>query len=234
MHIYQRWWLGLLVLLVAACGTAASPSHAQQIMQQAHQAPLRDATFAVTFTADGASNTGSGILTTTPNRYQLTLLHTTPNEQIAHLLVMCNTTGKVIALFTKVVGDELWSTPNDGEDGTYDNFDTDILNYDQLRTVTLVGSTMLQGEAAWHLHATATIQLYDTDGILIPITGTEDLWLRQSDAFPLMVQKSFSGAAQVSDGTTEQMQLQAAYQFHAWNTGATITLPDESQTSASG
>lgn len=203
-------------------------------MRQAQHAHLRDASFTVAFTTAGASNTGSGTMTTTPARYQLLLIHTASNGQVAHLAVIDDATGTNVAFFAKQVGDALWSTLNDGEDGYFSNYDPAILNYDQLRGITFVGNDTSQGQAAWHLHATATIAMYASDGKLIPVNGTEDLWLRQADALPLMLQKSFSGITFDSDGATEPLQLQATYQFQRWNTGLTIALPEPGQFSASG
>ncbi len=246
-QVRQRWLMLLLCLLLGlsvACGNApraavvptatAILSPAAKILQQAQQAALHDATFTITFTIAGVSNQGTGTLVTQGRTFELQLPEGTAAGQPVGLTVIGTGLGDATLLYVKLSTNTLWSTLNDGEDGYYVNYDTDILNYDELSNATLIGAATMNGQSTWHLHATATTQMYAEDGTLITVSGGEDLWLRQKDAFPVQVQKNLSGTGTAGDGTTANLQLQATYHFLTWNTGAAITLPDPSQIAASG
>jgi hypothetical protein len=232
----RRCFLGLLMMGLSACGQASSTtlSPAARILAQARDAPLHDAAFTISFTTDGATSTGTGIFTTNPIRFALNLTATGANGKAVQQQVIGDGVGSATFLYARLSGDPLWSTLDDGEDGYYVNYDTDILNYGALNKVTLVGAVTQDGQPTWHLRATATMQLFALDGTLLNVSGPEDLWVRQSDGMPVALSKNVSGPDTSGSGGSGTIGLQATYHFQKWNTGATITLPDPSQIAASG
>lgn len=236
--IIGRWAIVGFVLLLglSACGghSSAAPSRAEQILLQARSASLHDATFTISFTTDGNTSTGTGIFTSNPIRFALHLTVKNASGNAVQQQVIGDGVGNATFLYARLSGDPLWSTLDDGEDGYYVNYDTNILNYDQLSKVTLVGADTVDGQTTWHLHATATMQLFALDGTLLPVSGPEELWLRQNDGMPVEITKNLSGPDTSGSGGSGTIGLQATYHFQKWNDGATITLPDPSQIAASG
>ncbi len=139
-------------------------------------------------------------------------------------------------LYDRLNTDPLWNILNDGDTGNYVNYDTDIVNYDalQAQTMQLIGAEKLDGVTTWHLRGPFTIPLFASDGNLVQVPGTEDLWLRQSDSLPVQIVKSAAKLYTADDGTQEHLVFTATYHFTAWNTGLTITPPGEGQIAASG
>ena len=176
---------GLLTLnaLLAGCGgTPASAASGARIFAQARHAGLRGAAFTTQFVADGQAQGGSGITTMQPSRMRLTLLRTTNGKTDTTIILADGNT-----LYELLSGDTLWTVLNDPDIGIYVNYDTNIINYDQVQATSaqLSDSTPLNGIAAWHLHTRFTFPYNAPDGGLVQVPGTEDLWLRQLDSFPL-------------------------------------------------
>ena len=235
-HLSMGW---VVIVLLAACGgnnttttTALSPG--AKLLQQAQHIALRDATFTIDFTADRAHDVGTGALTTKPIRFALIVKHTDSASAPVTVNVIGYGVENAIFLYSRLNNSGLWSMLNDGADGYFVNYDTEILNYDQLSAAKLIGPATIDNQTTWHIQATVTMQLYAQDGTLIPSTGGEEIWLRQSDAFPVEIHKSVAGSGTASDGTQTNLSLQATYRFTTWNTGATVKLLDPSQIAASG
>jgi hypothetical protein len=234
-----RWAaLGLLLLVgLSGCGGQTSSttlSSAARILLQARSAKLHDTTFTIQFTTGGATSTGTGIFTSNPIRFALNLTVPDAKGKPTQQEVIGDGVGGAIFLYAKLKGDPLWSTLDDGEDGYFVNYDTDILNYDQLSSVTLVSAATMDGQTTWHLHATASMQLFALDGTLLPVSGPEEVWVRQSDGLPVAITKNVSGPDTSGTGNSATIGLQATYHFQKWNAGASVTLPDPSQIAASG
>ncbi len=204
----------------------AAPSAGARILAQARQANLRDAAFTTHFVADNQAQDGTGITTMQPLRMRLTLVKTT-NGKTATTIVLSDR-GTLYALLS---GDTLWTVLNDPDLGIYVNYDTDIINYDHVEaaSVQLSDSTPLNGVAAWHLHAHFIYPYNAPDGGLVQVPGTEDLWLRQRDSFPLKIVKTASQPYTASDGTPYTLAFSATYVFTGWNQGRTITPPRANQ-----
>jgi hypothetical protein len=234
----QRFWFLVVVLLasfgMAACGAAGGApalGPGGRIFAQAQRKGLNDATFTTTFLADGQHNAASGTTTTQPRRMQLTInLTVEGHAEVLHIL------GDGDTLFSRLNSDTLWSILNDADAGVYANYDTDIVNYDQMQpqAVQLIGTETLGGVATWHIRAPFTMPINAPDGALVPVPGTEDLWLRQSDSLPAQIMKAASKDYTADDGSHDQLVFTATYHFTAWNTGLTITPPGEGQIASSG
>jgi hypothetical protein len=102
-------------------------------------------------------------------------------------------------------------------------------NYDflalveQLQNPGLVGTEAINGVQTYHLRG--TVQAPVTPGANQSIeTTTEDLWVRQSDYYPVKIVAHGSGS---NKGTSITVDVTAT--FTAWNSGVTITPPPPDQ-----
>jgi hypothetical protein len=87
----------------------------------------------------------------------------------------------------------------------------------------LVGTETINGVQTYHLRG--TVQTPVTPGANQSIeTTTEDLWMRQSDYYPVKIVAHGAGS---SKGTSITVDVTAT--FTAWNSGVTITPPAPDQ-----
>jgi LppX/LprAFG-like lipoprotein len=94
---------------------------------------------------------------------------------------------------------------------------------EQLQNPGLVGTETINGAQTYHLRG--TVQAPVTPGANQSIeTTTEDLWVRQSDYYPM---KIVAHGAGTNKGTTITVDVTAT--FTAWNSGVTITPPPPDQ-----
>jgi hypothetical protein len=218
-----------LIALVAGCGGTpanSTPSPGARIFTQARHGALRDAAFTIQFFADGQAQAGSGITTMRPQRMRLTLVRTTNGKTDTTIILADGDT-----LYALLSGETLWTVLNDPDIGIYVNYDTDIVNYDQMQAASaqLSDSVPLGGVPAWHLHARFTFPYIAPDGALVRVPGTEDLWLRQRDSFPLKIVKAATQPYTAVDGSQYTLTFRATYLFTGWNQGTTITPPSADQ-----
>jgi hypothetical protein len=102
-------------------------------------------------------------------------------------------------------------------------------NYDfislveQLQNPGLVGTETVNGMQTYHLRG--TVEAPVTPGANQKIeTTTEDLWVRQSDYYPVKIVAHGAGSNQGTNITVD-----ATATFTAWNSGITISLPPPDQ-----
>ena len=219
--------MALFCIVLGGCSSQLSP--AQSKLSLARHADLHDASFNVTYVADGAQRQGTGTLTLQPMREEFIVAATSNGHQTQLDIVTDDS-----EIFARVQGDTLWGQLNDTDDSPPINFDGNIINYNQLSQVVLESDTMLAGVHVWHLHATFSMGLYDPISDYVQLPGSEDLWIRQADGLPLREVKQVSGSTIGSDGTTYPLVYDATYDFTAWNTGVTISIPDPDQIAPSG
>lgn len=227
--------LVLASLLLVACGqAAASPPSGPgvAILEKARQAALKDCAFEVTFKTDDVNGTGTGTLTRQP--------------LMAHLRLKVHSLGAVNAIevitgprdgYSRLQSDPMWTEL--ASDFAIDSvaIPNDLLGYDKLRDVRLIGQETINGAATWHISAAVTLTsiLYD-DPVTTKLEGTVDLWIRQSDAFPVQLIQRVAGRYAVPVGGERGAPLtySATYSFSKWNSGGVISEPPPDQVVVGG
>lgn len=260
LRLRQSFMLGAVgicacVLTLAACagsgsgggsstGSTTAPPAATTIVQRAEQAPLKDATF--TFTLNGsassttttAATTGTGRLTTHPNRTDLTF----PAIQVQGI----TTSAEVIIdassgnYYVKVPALPQWLKLNPSALGV-DVGVVSITDYSALQNLTFIAAETVNTIPTWHVRGTAQVANAGSGGSGT-VTRTEDLWFRQSDYYPvkIAIQDVASGTTGGPTGTPSptttatatpaptvaaQAALNETFTFTQWDSGITIALP---------
>ena len=192
-----------LGLTLAACsssgsttggGTSTTPvgsPNATDILNHAKQAPLKDATFAMTLSAAsasapiGASPTlaGTGRLTTNPARTDLTLSSIQLQGVTTSAEVIIDQTSK--AYYLKVPLLNQWVKFDPTALGV-DIGIVNIVNYDGLQNLAYIGTDTINGSATWHIQGSLQISSSAAQGSATDMR-TEDLWFRQSDYYPMKI-----------------------------------------------
>ncbi len=263
LRLRQSFMLGAggmcacMLMLVACAGsssgsgsstgsTTTAPPSATMIVQRAEQAPLHDATF--TFTLNGsassttttAATTGTGRLTTHPNRTDLTF----PAIQFQGI----TTSAEVIIdassgnYYVKVPALPQWLKLNPSALGV-DVGVVSITDYSALQNLTFIAAETVNTIPTWHVRGTAQVANAGPGGSGT-VTRTEDLWFRQSDYYPVKItiqdvaNGSTGGPASTPNPTTTptatatlaptvaaQVVLNETFTFTQWDSGITIALP---------
>jgi len=230
--------LALGVLALAACdgpaGLGAPPTPtatptASQILDHTKNAQIKDATFNLNFQGTAAgqavSGTGTGAITTSPNRDEIKLTFNVQGTTVTLDTIADNDTKtsytKLSGLNLPGVDDTKWTKgPLAGGSGSL--VDTSQLtDFANLRDAKLVGVETVNGQKVWHLQGTASPSAGDTSA-----SGTEDLFISQDKYYPVQVKIHTTGAAAADITLT----------FTAVNSGATVALPpaDQIQDSSAG
>lgn len=228
----RSWRAGITALFVlgalalAACSSTTTPvasktPTASDILAQAKAAKLKDATYtiAIAFAATGLAGNitgaGDGKLTTHPQRSSSTINFSISNTTFAYEII---TDGK--DTYTKQRSEAKWSK----NAVTLPVNPSGSLNYDLMQHPTLVGAETINGIATWHLKSTGQTTVTSATATANPtpttVSGTEDIWVRQDNAYPV---KIIIDASQVGGTAT------ITTQFSAWDTGVTIALPTPDQ-----
>jgi hypothetical protein len=210
--------LALSACSVGGLGASATPTAtptAAMILQQAKQVKVTDATVTLTLngTTSGTAFTGSGSgkLTTNPNRTDITFNLTAAGLQIAFETITDAATNTTYTKYTSpaILASDKWKKSTSGAGGS--PVDTSsFTNYGDLTNVTLVGKDTVNGEAVWHLKGSSSST---------STPGSADLYLRQDNYYPVKFDIQSTGA------TSGDITLV----FTAVNSGITISLPPADQ-----
>ena len=210
--------LALSACGVGGLGASATPTAtptAAMILQQAKQVKVTDATFTMTLngTTSGTTftGTGSGKLTTNPNRSDVTFNLTAAGVQIAFENITDAATNTTYTKYTSpaFLASDKWKKSTSGAGGS--PIDTSSLtNYGDLTNVTLVGKDTVNGEAVWHLKGSSAST---------SLGGTVDFYVRQDNYDPVKLNVQSTGA---TSGTFTIV-------FTAVNSGTTISIPPADQ-----
>jgi hypothetical protein len=191
-------------LALSACTWPGSSSvvTAQGLLARAQSIAPHDALFAITLTITsggaGASplkETGTGRLTTSPYRQDITLSGSVDGVPVT---IEALAAGQL--LYTRAPGAPTWqAVPADAT--------SRFLTYG-LAAPQLIGREKVVGVATWHVR-----------GVLTPAApqDIEDLWLRTDNDFPQKVELHATSASSTT--------VAATLTFTRWNTGVTITVP---------
>jgi hypothetical protein len=221
--------LALLMLLLAACststsaggatatGTVAPSAQAREILAKAQAVKLKDATLKTLVTTKRGSQTVTldGTARTTADPRRVEVVGTASQVVPYHAIVDGNVI--YIKLNDKWLKVSLGSASNA-------EFNYDFLALvEQLQNPGLVGTEAINGVQTYHLRG--TVQTPVTPGANQSIeTTTEDLWVRQSDYYPVQIVAHGAGS---NKGTSSTVDVTAT--FTAWNSGVTITPPPPDQ-----
>lgn len=227
MHLRVTLLLSIVFLVTALCSCTQTSTRQQSKLAFAQHAHIRDATLNITYQVAGGQLQGTAQITEQPLREELAV------SPVGSKTVLDIVTDGSFA-YARVQGDKLWGQLNNSDDSPPVNLDADLYNVDQLSNAILQQDTLFAGVPAWHLHATFSMGLYDPIADFVKLPGTEDLWIRQSDGFPLREVKNVAGTTLGSDGTNYTLSYNATYDFTAWNTGITISIPGQDQIAPSG
>jgi LppX/LprAFG-like lipoprotein len=218
----------LLTLLLAACSTSTSnggatatntvaPSaQAREILAKAQAVKLKDATLKTHVTTKRGSQTvtldGTARTTASPRRVEVA---GTASLGIPYHAIV---DGNVIY----IQANDKWLKYTLGNANAEFNYDF-IALITQLQNPGLVGTETINGAQTYHLRG--TVQAPVTPGANQSVeTTTEDLWVRQSDYYPMKIVAHGSGT---NKGTSFTVDVTAT--FTAWNSGVTITPPTPDQ-----
>ena len=218
----------LLMLLLAACSTSTSdgsatstdtvaPSaQAREILAKAQAVKLKDATLKTLATTKRGNQTvtldGTARTTADPRRVEVV---GTASQVVPYHAIMDGD-----SVYIKL--NEKWLKVSLGSANAEFNYDF-IALITQLQNPGLVGTETINGAQTYHLRG--TVQAPVTPGANQSIeTTTEDLWVRQSDYYPV---KIVAHGAGTSKGTSITVDVTAT--FTAWNSGVTITPPPPDQ-----
>jgi hypothetical protein len=216
------------MLLLAACSTStngdgatttdtAVPSaQAREILAKAQAVKLKDATLKTLVTTKRGSQTVTldGTARTTANPRRVEVVGTASLGVPYHAIVDGNTV--YINLNDK------WLKYAVGNANAEFNYDF-IALVEQLQNPGLVGTETINGAQTYHLRG--TVQAPVTPGANQSIeTTTVDLWVRQSDYYPMKIVAHGGGS---NKGATITVDVTAT--FTAWNSGVTITPPPPDQ-----
>lgn len=221
--------LGLLSLAACAgpAGLGAPPTPTAtptvpQILDHAKNAKIKDTTFQLNFQGtalgEAVSGTGSGTVTTSPNRAEIKLTLSAQGTTFTLDTIADNDTK---TSYTKLSGLNLpgldgskWiKAPLTG--GSSSLIDTSqFTDYSSLRDAKLVGVETVNGQKVWHLRGTASPSSGDTSA-----SGTEDLFISQDKYYPVQEKIHTTGTAAADITLT----------FTAVNSGATVALPPADQ-----
>jgi hypothetical protein len=218
----------LLSLLLAACsnsssggattatGTVAPSAQAREILAKAQAVKLKDATLKTLVTTKRGNQTVTldGTARTTVDPRRIEVVGTASQVLPYHAIVDGN------AVYIKL--NDKWRKYTVGSANAEFNYDF-IALVEQLQNPGLVGTETINGMQTYHLRG--TVQTPVTPGANQSIeTTTEDLWVRQSDYYPVKIVAHGGGS---SKGTTVTVDVTAT--FTAWNSGVTITPPPPDQ-----
>jgi len=207
---------------LAGCSTPAGSSTqtptAQQIINTAKSQTWKDATFNFTInatTASGSGNsTGTGVVTTDPQRSDI---HATTTTTVGNQSDEVITDGTTAYIKTATSSKWLKVTGSPSSlSGLGGVSPTTPVNFGSLQNVTLVGAETVEGYQTWHVRGT-TMETVSGKSV----TSNIDVWVRQDNHYIVQV-KSHSTEAGAT-GAVDTMIL-----FTKWNTGATIALPPAS------
>jgi hypothetical protein len=233
------WVVGGLLILagmlaLSACGVtsvigiAAKPTatpDAKTILAKLQKVEYKDIEFKLTLagSSSGSSSSaavsgdGSGVITTSPKRAQVSFNVTSGGQQFAldtiedidgnSVYVKFNT-----ALIPGLPTDKWIKSDAGGALSSLTKaFDTSqISSFNQISNATLKGNETVDGVAVWHLAGTET-----SNGT----TANADLYVRQDNYYPYKIIVHASGGASAD----------ATITFTGINTGATVTLPPADQ-----
>jgi hypothetical protein len=274
MHQFKLGLVMLGLLFLASCSSSAgigagatqTPTiTASDILAKAASSGLKDATFSIQLQGSAStsvtgntptlSGTGTGKVTTSPKRSEITfdnitipLIQQTTSAQLIvdgqDLYLKISTLPKWIKTSTSAIGDQIGNL--------------DILDFSKLQDMKLNGLESLNNTPAYHLQGTYATTVNSSG----QVSNKADLWLRTKDYYPLKIQiqqqgdvtgtGTSAGASATSTLTTSatpsaistptnsatptggQALVQETITFTQWNTGTTITLPNSSQTSPTG
>ena len=231
-RLAQCWLIGLIVTLLAGCSgnTTSTPSHVSVLLANAKHASLRDANFTITWTSGPNSASGTGELTLTPvQRDDLELKLQLGNQKAALDVVADGAT-----TYAKQANETMWDEePTYATDINPVTETTHIIDYDRLHDAQLVDSAPIAGIPAWHIKGTLAINSPEIGGQILKLVGSEEIWLRQSDAFPLQITEHVA-ASGTNNGEDYTINSTVSYTFVAWNTHLTITPPSPDLLNANG
>jgi len=203
--------------------TTATAPDAHTILDRAEHAALKDTSFSITATAGGASGpvpsnvatvSGQGALTMSPHR---TKIHFS-----AIGLFGVSAPADVIIdehqnVYAQVPPLNQWvkvdPTQLRLQLGTLE-----ILNYTDIQSPVVIGAETINGQQTWHVQGVVLAQSAGTARRL------EDVWVRQSDAYPVQIQ-IHTVPDPAGTPTTDNRTLNVMLQFQQWDTGVTIDLP---------
>lgn len=228
----RQWrWAGLPLLLGAlvalaltGCGITspigAKPTatpNAQTILQRAQAVQINDLSFKMTldstFAGTAATGSGTGTVTKSPQRVQLSL---TLNSGSTSFTLQEIADVATSTAYTKISGLDLPGFSGDkwtkSSLGTMQSlFDTSQLtDYSKIQNAKLAGAETLNGTTVWHLTGTSSSSGVD---------AAYDLYLRQDNYYPVKSVVKTTGADQ---GTI-------TIDYTGVNTGTTIALPPASE-----
>jgi hypothetical protein len=251
-----------LVVIVAAFGgvfylhsRSANASTAQDVLNAAANAALRDAAFRISgqlgTTLSSSSSysvtfSGSGQLTTSPSRlhYLFTATSTGKSGPIGGTSPLG--TSEIIAdgntLYTRTSdstsssnsGEWIKTTIRSGQAGNVLNFfySTAFLDYKQLSDPQLIGDETVDGHQTRHIHVTiptSTLlqQIPASERQQISLRASEDLWIARDTSYPVRVTQSLtlSESGISFNGVSIGLTGNLTMDFTSWNTGLTIPLP---------
>lgn len=258
----------LILILLAIAGIARgrgsdNPS-ADTILSRAKAATVNDANYSIAAqaqvdlgsvlgsSAGGSATTinvtGDGMLTNSPSRNEATIVIPLLGAQNSINVIADDTTLylKLPALagllgggatpidtskwFKVPLGDELNGTS------------ISILDYNNLKSVKLIGSEKVGDKQTWHLQGTFSLADAVPAGASATATAvatstgadignlTEDLWIIQDNYFPakIMLQTKASVPSGSTGASTTQSTNVITLTFTKWNSGITITPPPAS------
>jgi hypothetical protein len=218
----------LLMFLLAACSTTmggggvtathtvAPSAQAREILAKAQAVKLKDATLKTLVTTTRGSQTvtldGTARTTASPRRVEVV---GTASLGIPYQAIV---DGNVI--YVKL--NDKWLKFSVGGANAEFNYDF-IALVEQLQNPGLVGTETVNGFQTYHLRG--TVQAPVTPGANQKIeTTTEDLWVRQSDYYPVKIVAHGAGS---NNGTNVTVDVTAT--FTDWNSGITIAPPSPDQ-----
>jgi hypothetical protein len=203
--------------------TTTATTSGQTILNRAEHSALKDTSFTISATAGGGSGpvppnaanvNGQGALTMSPHRtkYNFTAIGlfgvSAPAQVIIdeHQNVYANV--PPLNQWVKVDPSQLQL-----QIGTLD-----ILNYSAISDPVLIGTETINQQVTWHVQ-----------GVLLAQTAAatrrlEDVWIRQSDAYPVKIE-IHTVPDPNGTPTTDNRTLDVTLLFQQWDTGITITLP---------
>jgi hypothetical protein len=218
-------------LAVSACGVsgagAAKPAaaiNAHTIFATASSVQYKDIEFKMDLSGTSGGNsgaaTGTGTITTSPNRADVQLSATEEGQQVNIELIE---DGDANVTYVKVGGLSSLGVPagkfikvtsnsaSSALTSLFSAFTPDqITNYKNLKGVTLVGAETVDGIAVWHLKGTKDLG---------STSATADFYVRQDNNYPYKFVAHASGGASADVTVT----------FTGVDTGASVTLPTPDQ-----
>ena len=200
----------------SATGTVPLSASARDILTKAQAVKLKDATLKTQVTTKRGSQTVTldGTARTTADPRRIEVIGTASQVVPYHAVVDGN------VIYIKL--NDKWLKVSLGSANAEFNYDFLSL-VEQLQNPGLVGTETINGVPTYHLRG--TVQAPVTPGANQSIeTTTEDLWVRQSDYYPVQIVAHGAGT---NKGTSITVDVTAT--FTAWNSGVTITPPPPDQ-----